>query len=134
MQGWPTGSTPQVYSDPEFTIGRRDYPSNIAGAYQAFKLPILEFLGREHRQAGAIAFLEVDRDWVPLGVWRFRELARRALLGKPTVSSSLEASLSEVGRRLRIPLRSWIVSSKLVNHYKRQLPLEQFTMSRKEPS
>ena len=131
LEGWLTGSTPQVYSDHEFHIGRRDYPSNIAGAYHAVKLPILEFLEREHRQAGAIAFLEVDRDWVPLGVWRFRELARRALSGQPIVSSSLEASLSEVGQRLRIPLRSWIVSSKLVNHYKRQLPLDQFTMSRK---
>ncbi|TMI43253.1 hypothetical protein E6H23_02885 [Candidatus Bathyarchaeota archaeon] len=131
LEGWLTGSTPQVYSDHEFHIGRRDYPSNIAGAYHAVKLPILEFLEREHRQAGAIAFLEVDRDWVPLGVWRFRELARRALSGQPIVLSSLEASLSEVGQRLRIPLRSWIVSSKLVNHYKRQLPLDQFTMSRK---
>ncbi|TMI67247.1 hypothetical protein E6H16_04075 [Candidatus Bathyarchaeota archaeon] len=131
LEGWLTASTPQVYSDHEFHIGRRDYPSNIAGAYHAVKLPILEFLEREHRQAGAIAFLEVDRDWVPLGVWRFRELARRALSGQPIVSSSLEASLSEVGQRLSIPLRSWIVSSKLVNHYKRQLPLDQFTMSRK---
>ena len=130
VEGWLTGSTPQVYSDHEFHIGRRDYPSNIAGAYHAVKLPVLEFLERERRQAGAIAFLEVGRDWVPLGVWRFRELARRALLGRPTVSSSLEASLSEVGRRLRIPLRSWLLSSKLVNHYKRQLPLDQFTTTR----
>ena len=130
LEGWLTGATPHVYSDHEFHIGRRDYPSNIAGAYHAVKLPILEFLEHERRQAGAIAFLEVDLDWVPLGVWRFRELARRALSGKPTIQSSLEASLSVVGNRLKIPLRSWLVPSKLVNHYKRQLPLDQFTTTR----
>ncbi|HZD12977.1 MAG TPA: hypothetical protein VE177_05605, partial [Candidatus Binatus sp.] len=127
LEGWLTGSVPEVYSDYEFHIGRRNYPTNIAGAYHAVKLPVLEFLEREHRQAGAIAFLEVDRDWVPLGVWRFRELARRALTRKPLVYTSMETALSSIGRELRIPLQTWVGASKLVNHYKRQLPLDQFT-------
>ncbi len=132
LEGWLTGPIPQVFSDHEFHIGRRDYPSNIAGAYHAVKLPVLEFLEREHRQAGAIAFLEVDRNWVPLGVWRFRELARRALYGKPVVSGSLESSLLEAGRRLTIPIQTWVRASKLVNHYRRQLPLDQFIISRRQ--
>lgn len=132
LEGWLTGSIPQVYGDHELHIGRRDYPHNIAGAYHAVKLPVLEFLERERRQAGALVFLEVDRNWVPLGVWRFRELARRALTGKPAIMGSLERSLSEVGSKLTIPVQNWVQASKLVNHYRRQLSLDRFMMTMRQ--
>ncbi len=58
LEGWMTGLGFGVGADYELTRGRRDYPANIAGAYHAVRLPVLEYLGRERRQAGAIAFLE----------------------------------------------------------------------------
>ncbi len=122
-----TGHRPQVYADYELTMGRRDYPTSLAGAYHAAKLPILEYLDREKRQAGAIAFLEVYRDWVPLGVWRFRELARRALSGPGWKGGSLEEGLGEAWRRLKIPVREWLGADRLLGHYKRQALLDRFT-------
>src|SRR5207245_5168900 len=81
LEGWLTGPRPEVFGDYELNKGRKDYPSNIAGAYHASRLPVLEYLNKIRRQAGAIVFLEVTKEWVPLGVWRFRELARKALTG-----------------------------------------------------
>ncbi len=126
LEGWTTGHGDQVGADYELTRGRRDYPTSLAGAYHAARLPILEYLDRERRQAGAIAFLEVYRDWVPLGVWRFRELARRALQGPASKSGRLEESLAEVWKKLRIPAAEWLKADRLLGHYKRQTLLDKF--------
>ncbi len=56
-----------VDSDFEFYEGRKNYASNLAGAYYAARLPVAEYLDSSGRQAGAIAFLEVMNDWIPLG-------------------------------------------------------------------
>ncbi len=127
LEGWMTGFRPQVYADYELNRGRTDYPANLAGAYHAARLPVLEYLDRERRQAGTIAFLEVYRDWVPLGVWRFRELARRALSGPSVKVARLEEALLEVWRRLRIPAVEWLGADKLLGHYKKQVLLDLFT-------
>jgi hypothetical protein len=126
LEGWLTGPRPQVYMDYELNKGRTNYPANLAGAYHAAKLPVLEYLDRERRQAGAIAFLEVYQDWVPLGVWRFRELARRALSSPAFKTGSLEQALSQVWRNLRIPAAEWLRADKLLGHYKKQALLDLF--------
>ncbi len=71
-------------------------------------------------------FLEVYEDWVPLGVWRFRELARRALAGQAVRSGSLDEVLKMVWKRLRIPAGEWLRADKLLGHYKRQTLLDRF--------
>jgi hypothetical protein len=105
LEGWLTGPLREVFGDYELNKGRKDYPTNIAGAYHASRLPVLEYLNKNRRQAGAIVFLEVTREWVPLGVWRFRELARRALTGSPSRFRTLDNALSEARKRLLIPYR-----------------------------
>jgi hypothetical protein len=127
LEGWTTGPHAQVFADYELHKGRRDYPANLAGAYHAARLPLLEYLERERRQAGAIAFLEVYQDWVPLGVWRFRELARRALSSPGLRAESLDQALSEVWRRLRIPASEWLRADMLLAHFKKQALLDLFT-------
>jgi len=126
LEGWMTGFHSQVYADYELGMRRKDYPANLAGAYHAARLPVLEYLDRERRQAGAIAFLEVYRDWVPLGVWRFRELARRALAGPVLKPGGLEVALAEVWKRLKIPSKEWLSVDRLLTHYKRQALLDRF--------
>ena len=120
------GFRPRVYADYELNIGRTRYPTNLAGAYHAARLPILEYLDREKQQAGAVAFLEVYRDWVPLGVWRFRELASRALSSGMFKTGRLDEALSEVWRRLRIPSTEWLRADRLIFHYKKQALLDFF--------
>ena len=126
LEGWLTGPRPEVFGDYELNKGRKDYPTNIAGAYHASRLPVLEYLGQNRRQAGAIVFLEVTREWVPLGVWRFRELARRALAGNPSRFTSLEDALSEARKRLLIPYHHWVGASRLLSYYKQQSVLDRY--------
>jgi hypothetical protein len=127
LEGWLTGPRPEVFGDYELNKGRKDYPTNIAGAYHASRLPVLEYLNKIRRQAGAIVFLEVTKEWVPLGVWRFRELARRALTGDPYRFTTLEDALSEARKRLLIPYRNWTEASRLLSYYKMQKQLSHWT-------
>ncbi|HMB66397.1 MAG TPA: hypothetical protein VKM96_00390 [Candidatus Bathyarchaeia archaeon] len=129
LEGWLTGPRPEVFGDHELNKGRKDYPTNIAGAYHASRLPVLEYLDKNRRQAGAIVFLEVTREWVPLGVWRFRELARRALTGVPSPFTNLEDALLEAQKRLLIPYRNWAEASRLLSYYKQQSVLDRYTGS-----
>jgi hypothetical protein len=124
-----TGPRPEVFGDYELNKGRKDYPTSIAGAYHASRLPVLEYLNKIRRQAGAIVFLEVTKEWVPLGVWRFRELARRALAGAPSSFTSLEEALSEARTRLLIPYRNWAEASGLLSYYKQQSVLDRYVGS-----
>jgi hypothetical protein len=87
---------------------------------------VLEYLDRTRRQATAIVFLEVYREWIPLGVWRFRELARRALDSGGRRFSTLQEALEVLRGRLRIPLDRWLAGSKLYAFHREQTRLEDF--------
>jgi hypothetical protein len=128
LEGWLTPD-PQVYADHELASGRRTYPTNLAGAYHAARLPVLEHLASQRRQAGALVFMEVHPEWIPLGVWRFREIARKALRRAPAEAEDLEQALRLVGAELSIPLERWVKASKLIPHFLHQTRLEDFFRS-----
>jgi DNA repair protein NreA len=120
LEAWNIGSNPTPVHDHEFAGGRTTYPDRIAGAYHATRLPVLEHLAGRRRQAGAIVCMEVYDDWVPLGVWRYRELARAALATKPSRFPTLEAAEADLGRRLQLPLENWWRSSVLRSYLRGQ--------------
>jgi hypothetical protein len=113
-------------SDFEFYEGRKDYASSLAGAYYAARLPVAEYLDAAGRQAGVIAFLEVLNDWIPLGVWRFRELAKEALATPPASHDSLDLALADVANRLKSPIKPWLAASRLHKYLKQQKRLVDF--------
>lgn len=113
-------------SDFEYYEGRKSYASSLAGAYYAARLPVAEYLDAAGRQAGAIAFLEVLNDWIPLGVWRFRELARDALANPPLAFDTLDLALAEVGNRLKSPIQPWLNASRLYKYMREQKRLLDF--------
>ncbi len=115
-----------VDSDYELYGGRKDYASSLAGAYYAARLPVAEHLFSMRRQAGAIVFMEVLKDWVPLGVWRFRELAKEALSRPPVSFDTLEEALLELKKRLRSPIGPWLESSRLYRLSREQRLLSDF--------
>lgn len=125
LEAWE-GHPSEPASDHELAWGRRGYPTNLLGAYHASRLPVLEYLDSIRRQATAIVFLEVYRDWIPLGVWRFRELARRALRSSGQSFSTLEEALNVLQGRLHIPLQRWLAKSKLYTFHREQRRLEDF--------
>ncbi|MHA1749386.1 MAG: Nre family DNA repair protein, partial [Promethearchaeota archaeon] len=65
---------PQIMTDYEFYKGRKNYASNITGAYYAARKEICEYLYNIRRQARILIFREVRGGYiVPLGVWVIRE-------------------------------------------------------------
>ncbi|MBD3407663.1 MAG: hypothetical protein GF411_16215 [Candidatus Lokiarchaeota archaeon] len=127
LECWLYGKNSNVISDHEFSKGRTTYAKNVVGAYYATRLPSLEYLTSIRRQAGVIVFMEINpQKWVPLGVWRFREIARRALTRKPRRYSTLEEAISEVSNYLRNPIENYLNSSVLYKEVKSQTILPDF--------
>ena len=64
----------QIIQDNEFYAGRKTYASNVQGAYYSAKLGVAEYLLAKKRQAAAIVFREIGKDYsIPLGTWQIRE-------------------------------------------------------------
>jgi len=128
LECWLGSINPPVISDSEWYKGRKDYAKSVAGAYYATKLPALEFLVNDiRRQAGALVFMEIDpTQWVPLGVWRFREIAKRAMTNPGSKFSNLNEAIFEVGRYLRNPVINYVNASNLYRQYTTQTLLTDF--------
>ncbi len=125
LEGWDGhGATPSA--DHEMSWGRKDYPKNLVGAYHAVRLPVLEHLDRLRRQATVIAFLEVYPEWIPLGVWRFREIAREALRQPARRFAGLKEALEVLGGRLKIPVERWLDRSRVYAFCTQQRRLDAF--------
>lgn len=123
---WLTSPNPTPMIDFEHIQGRRTYASNLAGAYYAARLPVLEYLSHIRRQAGAVVFMEVFPEWIPLGVWRFRELCREALQQPPVKHSTFSAALNVLNHRLRLPLQKWMDQSMILPWVRQQTRMTQF--------
>jgi hypothetical protein len=126
LEAFHLESDPVPLADHEFYRGRKGYPAELAGGYHAARLPVLEYLDRERRQGGAIVFMEVYRDWIPLGVWRYREIARAALRQPPASFDSLEEALVALRPRLHLRLERWLQASHLLKFLARQRRLTDF--------
>jgi len=120
LEAWNLDTHPTPAHDHEFAEGRTTYPDQIEGAYHATRLPVLEHLAARRRQAGAIVFMEVYEGWVPLGVWRYRELARAALQRKPLSFATLDEAEVRLGLRLQLPLEDWWRGSVLRAYLRKQ--------------
>ena len=121
-------SAPNWHVDADFELyeGRKDYASNTAGAYYAARAPVLEYLDHSARQAGAIAFLEVKNDWIPLGVWRFRELAKEAMRTVPVTFDTLEKAIAALPGYLYSPVKPWLSASNLYRYMRDQRRLTDY--------
>ena len=126
QEAWLTSPNPVPAVNYELVQGRRSYASDLAGAYYAARLPILEYLKQMRRQAGALVLMEVYPEWIPLGVWRFREICREALRRQPIMFNTLEEALDEMGKRLRLPLARWLERSEILRWFRSQTRLTKF--------
>ncbi|MFW9965369.1 MAG: hypothetical protein ACFFCX_17485, partial [Candidatus Sifarchaeia archaeon] len=127
MECWLGGLRPPIIIDHEWFKGRKDYAKDVVGAYYATRLPALEYLADIRRQAGVIVFMEIDpQQWVPLGVWRFREIAKRALETNVKSYSTIEEALNEIAQHFRIPMHRWLETSKIYPIFMNQTKVTDF--------
>ena len=127
LECWLGGLNPTIINDYEYGKGRKDYANNVVGAYYATRLPALEYLMKIRRQSGVIVFMEVDpQQWVPLGVWRFREIAKRALDTNIKKFQTMDEATAEIGKYLRNPVNNYLIKSQLYNDYLHQTKITDF--------
>ena len=116
-----------VVQDHEFYAGRKNYASNISGAYYSARLAVCEYLEKKKRQASVLVFREITPEYnIGLGVWVIRETVRDAMLKKSLAFSDLPLALAFVGRKLQIPLKLWKNESKLLDFLQNQKRLNDF--------
>jgi hypothetical protein len=128
QEAWHTSPNPVPEVNSELVGGRQTYARELAGAYYAARLPVLEHLRRMRRQAGALVLMEVYPEWIPLGVWRFREICREALKRQPSVCSSFREAFNELGKHLRLPLPIWLGRSEILRWLETQTRLTNFPL------
>ncbi len=126
---WAANATEaHIIQDHEFYKGRVNYASNVEGAYYSARLAVAEHLLKRKRQASAIVFREIGKDYrLPLGVWQIRENVRNALQQKPLVFSALQLALAFLSRKLKIPIERYKKESALLGNLLHQRRLKDFT-------
>lgn len=120
-------SKPQIIQDHEFYKGRKTYASNTEGAYYSARLAVAEHLEGRQRQATAIVFREIGKDYnIPLGVWQIRENVRNALKQKPLAFSSLGLALAFLERKLKVSMVQYKKESRLLDELLHQRKITYF--------
>ncbi|MHA1845932.1 MAG: Nre family DNA repair protein, partial [Promethearchaeota archaeon] len=107
---------------------RKNYASNITGAYYAARKSVCEYLHSIKRQARVLIFREVSGGYVvPLGVWVIREAVKNAMFNANTIIvDNFNDALNKMGEGLTLNLRAWKQSSKIINFIKTQRTLDQY--------
>jgi DNA repair protein NreA len=107
------GNEELVFSDHETNLGKRGY-STVGGCYYSCKFAVLEAMARQRIQAGAIILREAYRGYIPLGVFNVRENVRAAFLGEAKDFTTLKDALSDVGKRLTLPMERYFRETELL--------------------
>lgn len=124
VEAWKEGEGWMVGHDAEGYGGRTAYVEQVAGAYYAARLSVLEHLQRIRRQASVFVYREItDEYWAPLGVWVIREAVRAAMQGKPLVFGDVASALRHVARRSRTD--EWLKVAALPREARAQTTLRQ---------
>jgi len=91
---WNQGREVKASTDMEDFYGRTNYASNTGGGYYAARLPILEYLEKEKKQASVLAIrIELPSYWAALGVWVVRESVKKAIENKKFSFSDMKEML-----------------------------------------
>jgi hypothetical protein len=115
-------------TDFEFYRGRKNYASNITGAYYAARKSVCEYLYKIKRQARVLIFREVSGGYVvPLGVWVIRETVNNAMFTtEPIKLDNFNDAINKMAENFMVEFKYWKNSSKLINFIKTQKTLDNF--------
>ena len=94
---WNQGKEIKASTDMEDFYGRKNYASNTGGGYYASRLPVLEYLEREKKQASILVIrIELPTYWASLGVWVCREATKKVLENKKLAFPDMKEMLESV--------------------------------------
>ena len=124
IEVWHKDGT-RIYRDHELPWEPDKYPEEVGGAFHALRLPVLEHLHRVGSQASVVAVAEVREGWIPLGVWRFREICRRAL-SKAETHDEVEEALNALDKHTWSPRTLWERNSVILKLTRSQTRLTRF--------
>lgn len=125
IEAWHEEGEWRMGRDAEGYGGRTAYVEQVAGAYYAARLSVLEHLTRLRRQASAFVYREItDEYWAPLGVWVIREAVRTAMEGRGLVFGDLASALRHMVRRTRTS--EWVKAAILPKEARAQRTLKDF--------
>ncbi|HDR53207.1 MAG TPA: hypothetical protein ENN60_00820 [archaeon] len=122
LEQWFSGSAwgGGIMQDHEYGRLKKDYASNITGAYYSARMEVLRHLAGRRKRATAIIFRRIGEGYVfPVGVWHVRECVKEALAGKPEKFGDLEGALARVGQKMG-NWDSWRTRSVLLGMLKTQ--------------
>jgi len=120
LEAWYRAGRMSLYRDSELPMDVERYPEEVGGAYHALRLPVLEKLYHERRQATTLTIAEVYEGWIPLGVWRFREICRRALSSEPRTYSELDEALTDLMKLVDLPREILEKGSRVLRYHREQ--------------
>ncbi len=127
----PNLSEITVATDYEDYNGRKNYASNCVGGYYAARLPLLEMLRNQKRQASAFVLrFETPDYWAGLGVWVVREAMKKTMGTKRFVFgdkySMIKSGREVILEKLNFDINQILVRSKLLERVKTQMKLSNF--------
>ena len=122
FEAWAPGSawdegkrTYNIEHEYEPFEGRTTYAEEEGGGYYAGRLGVVEALAKRERQARAIVFREIGREYnVPVGVWEVRQNARHAMSSVPKRFSTFSDALEHLSGRLKIPIAEYKCRSRIL--------------------
>jgi hypothetical protein len=130
LETWLRGS---LYSSGEESVledyepyeGRKNYASNITGAYYAARLAVAEHLKIRRRQAKVLIYREITPDYrLPLGVWVIRESVRHALMRTPLKFENVDDALKYAEGKTH--KKGWHRKSRIIYNLKHQRRIDDF--------
>jgi len=112
----------------EFYGGRKNYASNITGAYYAARKSVCEYLYKIKKQARVLIFREVSGGYVvPLGVWVIRETVNNAMwTSTPIKLDNFNDAITKMTEGFIVEFKHWKKNSKLINYIQTQRTLDKF--------
>lgn len=125
---WNPSNEIKASTDFESYGGRKEYAFSTAGGYYASRLPIIEYLNSQKRQATVLAIrIETPSYWAALGVWVVRESVRKAIargaIKFRDLNETLE-SLKKIGKiKYNYDAENILKKSRLLNQVKTQRKL-----------
>ena len=114
IEAWYSNGVIGFGSDYEDARGI-DHPPEIAGAYFAAKLGVLEYLNRHEIQAGVVILREIRPEYaIPVGVWQVREGIREAMNQNPVIADDFDHALFLASQKMSISKSEWLSHGNII--------------------